>query len=322
MALLLLSFARGNAGGLPPHPIVAYLDSWNETPVGTASDTALARLPGYISVVDLAFARPDLTYDGGLDLAQTGLEYRYSGRILRDAIALLKARHPATKVLLSVGGAVYTNWSALDPDEIARLVRDLGADGVDIDYEPSVPGCVNWNGQHIHCWTEPNMEASIGRLRGVLPRPAILTASVWSVGAYGEGAYRDAKPLSRYTGMMLDLLRSPAATALDMLCVNAYDAGPQFQPLQAFQAYRAVWPGMLALGLAVQRQDGDGPYFTAREARTIARQVAKDPRGGMMVYPLLAAPAGRGSANRPDGEALARAMCRGLDAGACDAKVP
>ena len=41
--------------------------------------------------------------------------------------------------------------------------------------------------------------------RTALPRPAWLTAAVWSVGAYGEGDYRLALPLSRYTGFMLNL---------------------------------------------------------------------------------------------------------------------
>src|SRR5215471_11057563 len=79
-----------HAGDLPPHPIVAYHDSWNEPPAMSATDTSFAALPGYISVVALAFVRPDLRYSGDLDLSNTGLEYPYSGQILREAIVLLK----------------------------------------------------------------------------------------------------------------------------------------------------------------------------------------------------------------------------------------
>src|SRR5215469_12101405 len=118
-----------HAGGIPSHPIVAYHDSWDEAVVDSAAETSLASLPNYVSVVNLAFVRPDLIYHGGLDLSQTGLEYRYSGSVLHDAIALLKARHPGTRVLLSVGGAAYTNWDDLDSSAIAHLVHDLGADG-------------------------------------------------------------------------------------------------------------------------------------------------------------------------------------------------
>lgn len=322
LVLLLLLFATGEARGLPDHPIVAYHDSWNEMPAATAGETTLARLPGYISIVDLAFARPDLDYGGDLDLARTGLEYRFHGTVLRDAIALLKQRHPDTRVLLSVGGAVYHGWARVDAAAIARLVHDLGADGADIDYEPSVTGCTRAEDDKIYCTTDSSWAALVAKFRAVLPRPALLTASVWSVGAFGEGAYRKSRPVSPHTGLMLRFLQSPAAVGLDMLCLNAYDAGPQFHPMEAFRAYRAVWPGVLALGLAVQRDGGAGPYVSTDRAEALARRVAQDPHGAMMVYPLLALPDGFGSRNRPDGRTLASAICRGMGRAGCDATMP
>src|SRR5690348_797853 len=102
---ILLTMPVCRAADIPPHPIVAYHDSWNETPAAVADAMTLASLPAYVSVVNLAFVRPDLVYRGKLDISQTGLEYNCTGQVLRDAIALLKARHPATRVLLSVGGA-------------------------------------------------------------------------------------------------------------------------------------------------------------------------------------------------------------------------
>jgi hypothetical protein len=296
---------------------VGYHDSWNETAAAAADAMTLASLPDYVSVVNLAFARPDLVYPGSLDLSQTGLEYRASGRTLHDAVALLKARHPATRVLLSVGGAAYTNWSALDVHALTKLTRDLGADGIDIDFEPRHPDCNAAADGRIHCLTDPEWQRIVLQLRTVMPRPALLTATAWSVGAFGEGDFRLARPISSYTGFMLGFLHSPAASDLDLLSIDAYDAGPQFEPLQAWRAYRALWHGPLTLGLAVQRRGGAGPFPSESEAESLAGIVAKDPLGGMMVYPLLAIPDGGGSANRPDGLGLARAMCRGMKLADC-----
>jgi chitinase len=315
---LLLTLSVCEAAGVPPHPIVAYHDSWNELPAATAEAMTLASLPSYISVVDLAFVRPDLVYPGHLDISQTGLEYRASGQILHDAIALLKTRHPDTRVLLSVGGAVYKHWSDLNVDGLIRLTNDLGADGVDIDFESRWPGCNADGDGRIHCRTDEIWERIIRQIRTALPRPALLTAAVWSVGAYGEDDFRYAQPVSRYTGFMLGVLHSRAASDLDLLSIQAYDAGPQYDPLQAWRAYRAAWKGPLALGLAVQRSGGAGPFPTESEAELLARTVAADPQGGMMIYSLLAIPdGGRGSASQPDGFGLAKAMCRGMELTGC-----
>jgi hypothetical protein len=301
---------------------VVYDDSWNEPPVASPERSSVASLPDYIGVVDLAFAKPDLVYPGGLDLSATGLEYRYSGQLLHGAIALLKARHPNTQVLLSIGGAVYNNWDHLDEHALMRLVKDLGADGVDLDFEPPDASCAADATQHMVCTTDRLWGEFTTRIRAVLPRPYIMTASVWSVGAFGEGVYRSAGPPSRYTGIMLAFLRSPQASQIDMLCINAYDAGPEFDPIRAFQAYRAVWPNMLAVGLEVQRTGGAGPFYSAGGAEALARVVAKDRLGAMMLYPLLATPEGPESNNRPDGRALAKALCRGMGLIGCEAPLP
>lgn len=312
LAIAAASWRQARAEGIPSHAIIAYHDSWDEPPAEAAVQTSLVELPSYIDVIILAFAKPDLRYHGGLNLAGTGLQYRFDGRVLRNAIAFLKAEQPGTRVLLSVGGAAYRHWRHLNAAGIAHLVRDLGLDGVDIDFEPRHPDCRRAADHTIHCASDPAWARIVRHLRSVLPRPAILSASVWSVGAYGEGSFRHAGPASRYTGVMLGFLHSPMARQLDLLMIDAYDAGPDFQPMQAYRAYRAVWPGMLALGVAVRRARGTGPFFSAPEAEMLAREVSQDPKGAMMIYPLLATPEGADSAIFPDGRGLASAICRGL----------
>lgn len=308
------------AADLPPHVFVAYHDSWNEWPASMPQETSLANLPGYIDLVLLAFAKPDLTYDGNLDITGSGLEYRMPGRVLRDAISLLKKSHRNTRVLLSVGGAAYRGWDRLALPAIAAFVQDFGLDGVDIDFEPPDPNCRAGEGGRITCATDAMWDWIVGQTRAALPRPMLLTASVWSVGAFGEGKFRDARPRTRYTGFMLPLLHTNRAADLDLLSINAYDAGSQFDPMQAFRAYRAVWPGSLVLGVEIQRKGGAGPFQSIEQAETLARTVAKDPLGGMMLYPLLAMPEG-GSGDATTGSDLARALCRGLGSAGCDAEI-
>ena len=196
------------AADLPPHVLVAYHDSWNEWPASTPQQTSLATLPGYIDIVLLAFAKPDLTYNGNFDIAGSGLEYSMPGRVLRGAIIALKTSHPNTHVLLSVGGAAYNRWRRLALPAIVAFVRDFDLDGVDIDFEPSDPACRTGADGRIACATDAAWDRIVGQARAALPRPMLLTASVWSVGAFGEGKFRDARPRSRYTGFMLPLLHT------------------------------------------------------------------------------------------------------------------
>jgi hypothetical protein len=266
----------------------------------------------------LAFARPDLVYRNDLDLSGTGLEYRIDGVMLRDAIALLRQRNPGTRVVLSVGGAAYRSWRRLNMDGLAALVRDLGLDGIDWDYEPNNPDCRADAVGRITCATDQNWQRLVLLGRRAFPRPSLMTVSVWSVGAYGEGEFRRALPRSRYTGSMLGVLRSAWAAEIDLVSINAYDAGPDFRPLEAFRAYRAAWPGRLALGMEVRYADGAGPFHTLAQAEALTRSVLRDPLGGVMLYALLMRPPpDRGIS--PDGPALADALCRGMERAGCGA---
>ncbi|WP_170308649.1 glycosyl hydrolase family 18 protein [Ancylobacter pratisalsi] len=303
----------------PPRPFLAYHASWAETPATSGDTTTLAGLPGYITHVALSFVKPDLTYAGALDLSGTGLEYPYSGAILRAGILALKQRQPGTKVLLAVGGATYGGWSRLDADALARLVRDLGADGVDIDYEPANPSCVVVSAR-VHCANDLLSIQLVETIRSALPRPLVVSAAGWSVGAYGEGAFATAPPRSPWRGSMLALLRSPAAAKLDLVSIMSYDAGPSYRPDQAFRAYRALWKGPLALG--VQVLPGNGPRFSFAYTGEILSAVRDDPLAGAMLYALRLEPPGPPGPDNPDYRAMAAAICVTLDLADCSAPVP
>jgi chitinase len=59
--------------------------------------------------------------------------------VIKAAIARLKTRNPNTKVLVSVGGATYSNWKRLNVKAIRKFVKTFGLDGVDVDFEPTNP---------------------------------------------------------------------------------------------------------------------------------------------------------------------------------------
>lgn len=318
LLLVVMSGAAARSATLPPQVFAAYHDSWDEPPASSAAATSIARLPPYIDVVMLAFARPDLVYRNDLNLKGTGLEYRISGAMLRDSIALLRQRQSNVRVLLSVGGATYHSWRRLNMDGLVALVRDLGLDGIDWDYEPANPDCRTGTDGHISCATDQNWRRLISLGRMAFPRPSVMTVSVWSVGAYGEGAFRHSRPRSRYTGSMLGVLRSPWASEIDLVSINAYDAGPEYSPWEAFQAYRSVWRGRLTLGVEVRYAGGAGPFHSLIGAEALTKTVLQDPLGGMMLYALLMRPPSDGGIS-PDGFGLAGAVCRGMARPDCDA---
>ncbi len=309
---------------LPARPIVVYHESWDERQVTKAAATTLAVMPAYMNVVALAFVKPDLIYAGHLDISETGLQYKFSGALLKQAIALLKQRHPQTKVILSVGSDAYLNWEALDADAVANLVKDLGADGVDIDYEPKDPVCGLGGDGEVACMTDSTWTRIVRRLRSVLPRPYIITVTGWNVGAFGEGKWAKSKPKSDYTGIMLSLFRSPEAKEIDLVSVMAYDTGPgpEYDPYQAFLAYRHAFKGPLTIGIEVPPSPQGGPNYTVAMTEALVAKVAQDPKAGAMLYPVLGVPNGAITPDNPDARLLGQAICRGLKADDCTTTLP
>lgn len=326
LGALLAALVLAGAGARPAlaaeRPFLAYHVSWYEVHTDDPAATSIARLPGYITHLALAFVRPDMTYEGGLDLKGTGFEYPYSGAVLKKAIQLLKARVPTMKVLVSVGGWNYPAWDRLNVEGIARLVKDLGADGVDIDYETHTPACARGRGGRVSCPSDALTTKIVEDIRRALPRPFVVSATGWSVGAYGEGAFAAAGPQGPYAGVSLVLLRPPVSEALDLVSIMSYDAGPAFRPDEAFRAYRTYWKGPLALGIEVMPGSEGSPRFTLDyTARTLA-MVMGDPRAGAMLYALREVPPGPPGPDNPDYRALAVAICVTMNLKDCAAHMP
>jgi len=302
--------------------LVGYFPSWIENNnVAGPAQTALARVPGYINMVDLAFMKPDAVYSGGLNLQGTGLQFAYDGRMLKRAIALLRRRNPQTRILLSVGGAAYKNWGSYHPQAVARFVKDFRLDGVDIDFESGDPGCSLSKDGHIHCGTDPQWIAAVRSTRRLLPRPALLTATGWSVGAYGEGPWRNAQPQSPWTGVMLSLFRSPAASDLDLVNVMSYDATNRYDPAQALAAYQHYFKGRVVMGIEAPPEDTGGHVYSLAAVRSLANAVIRRHAAGIMLWSIGKSNLSPSPA-RPNAQMIAQQVCRDFRLGGCSAPLP
>jgi chitinase len=320
--LLLLFFGVAQAESLPAGPLfMGYYESWNEEPVEVAKLTRLAQLPDSLDIVAISFLKPDLAFDGD-HLRDSGLQNFTSAGFLRDSIEALRKRNPKVKVLLSVGGSNYgAGWPAYDAGAVARLVKAVGADGVDLDFEPEQPACSRVRlGEmaSILCASDADWQRILRQTRAVLPRPFLLTAPGWSVGAYGEGAFSRELPASRYTGSMLWLKRAPEAKEIDLLTIMAYDAGPTLDPDRAFAAYRAIWAGRLLLGMSVPPDAHAGLPYTATRMKHFAGLRAADQLGGIMLWAATSPSEDGPSLDRPDGELAIRWICQGLGRVKCN----
>lgn len=67
------------------------------------------------------------------------------------------------------------------------------------------------------------------------------------------GAFASALPTSAFTGVAVPMLRA-VGDLLDAVLVMSYDAGPQYDPRAAYQAYRSYFAGGCG-GLGVKGRD-------------------------------------------------------------------
>lgn len=307
--------------------IVAYYQSWS---AGWASDGAslsLAKLPPYITTVLLSFVRPETSYQAGQQSwVGTGMDFSSDFKVVKDAIKVLKTKNPGTKVLLSIGGASYVNWKQANASAVAALVKDLGADGADIDYEPTEGAC-SWGTGGTSCPGDQEFIQIIRNFRKALPRPYLITTAAWSTGAFGTAQY----PASSFAGNLVSgnfgLYINPLKAAgadFDAIYIMSYDAGgPKtpsgtptgYDPRLAFDAYRALYKGPLMLGVEVPPEAWGGHVSTPAEAQERARYVLSKGGQGMMIWSLQ-------KAGQPSATEFVQAMCRTLGLSACERPLP
>jgi len=256
--------------------------------------------------------KPDATYTGNLDISNTGLEFPYSGSVLKDAIAALKKKNSNTRVLISIGGGTATGWGSLNEAAIAKFIIDFGLDGADIDFEPSDPQCTFSNG-NVACQTDAQFLDIVTRFRNVLPQPTILTIAASGVGAYGQGDFVNSQPSWSGCGVTVNLLKSTVGKTLDIVNIMAYDVSqPPFSPKEALRAFQSIYSGKVVLGLEIAPEADGGHKLTLSEVDSLADYVLKQKAAGLMLWHLTKTPEGAISNSNPDAALVSKEVCKKL----------
>ncbi|WP_328774761.1 cellulose binding domain-containing protein [Deinococcus aquaedulcis] len=271
------------SGTTPPPPTgkaiyVGYAGTW-QTSVG---DLTTSNIPPYYTDLNLSFARPDTTYVKGsyaFDQAVAGFEFAEGAstpngqrkftaaqaQTLRNNIAALKAR--GTRVWVSVGGWSYSQgsqWSNFNAARVVDLAQDLGASGVDIDWESSGSNCNKLDAAQFACTKDAEIKSIINTLDAeIAARGLDLQISIagWSTGAYyvkgtpwEEGKVQWGSP---FGGTMYRVVRDLGAK-IDRVNLMSYDGGTYYDPREGYESYRAIYSGPIAMGLEVAPEGSGG----------------------------------------------------------------
>lgn len=228
-----------------------YFQSWSSSWASQHLD--LENCEG--DLVYLAFVNPSCSYRSGqMTFAGTGLDFSSDFKVVKSAIEVLKSKNK--KVMLSVGGATY-QFNTIQVENILALQKDLNCDGIDIDWEPTT-------GDH-------DAFAEVIKQFGVR-KSGYLSAAVFSVGAYGEGQWKDSKPQGMYTGLNRKGLLE-AGHYLDWINIMSYDASDEFNPTEAFQAYKSIYLKDIYLGYEVGQQAWGGSLLTLEHVKLWTRYI-------------------------------------------------
>ena len=237
--------------------VATYLETW-AIPFSSSTKNDISDLNPNINVVYLAFAKPDLTYvKGEFSFSRTGLNFSMDFRTVLESIRILKKRK--VKVMLAVGGGSY--WSQPVPfNHLAciDLMNDLECDGIDIDWEVGI--------------TDDRAPVNAMSTLYPLMKGKLIHFTCFSTGAF-EKSLND-----NYRGMNVRAIKE-CKEYIDSVNVMAYDAGKNFDSINAFKAYRKIYDGPLNIGFLIGKHGwGDG-LLMKEELETVSKFVAKESIG-------------------------------------------
>jgi chitinase len=249
---------------------VGYAGTWNTS----IHDLTPANIPSYFTHLNLAFAKPNTTYARGsfaFNQAVAGFEFAEGNLTLQQAhdlranIAALTAR--GTQVWVSVGGWAYSQgseWSAFNARSVVDLALDLGASGVDIDWEAHGSSCNKAGPASFSCTSDGQIVGILAGLHGeIQSRGARLGMSIagWSTGAYyvagtpfEEGRVQWGSP---YGGVLYTAVKTQGSR-LSHINVMSYDGGDYYDPREGYESYRAIYAGPINVGLQIAPEGAGG----------------------------------------------------------------
>jgi chitinase len=296
--------------------IGGYYQSWSAKYSSNGLDHSLSQIPAYVTYILVSFATPNSNYKkGSFSWDGTGLNFCSDFNVVKEAIAWAKKNKPNQKFLLSVGGATYP-WNAPNYQGIVDLIDDLGMDGVDIDYENQA-SCSGVDTADIKCSTDLDIISIIDNLKMKITPDKLVTAAVWSVGAYGSLNYPNSKfpPQAPNAGMWINPLRT-SGMKLDHIFIMSYDASPVYSPIDAFDAYQSIFKGKIHIGLEVPPEAWGGNVLTVENSQKYADHVVNKNGEGIFIWSLQKSTQGVNSMT------FLQPICKIFNLTGCDENIP
>ena len=253
-----------------------WFDATGKTPSEVYTLSKFARIPANYTHVMVAFADPNFSWGGIAANSWSGTGISFNGRPsdIKAAIDVLHMRN--IKVVLAVGGVNYGNWGALAAEgqagggpitnAFAQAMRDLGIDGLDVDYEADAD---------VDRYA--NATKALRKAADLAGSGKLLTAAGWSTGADCTSATTDAYcagKLSYWSGSAgrerLLATRYPAVAAgLDMVNVMSYDARfEHYDGVKGWSEYRNLFPSktIVSIGLETSPEGWSGGNLVVNDA--------------------------------------------------------
>lgn len=286
---------------------VGYYPSWSDNWFSADAKTAnevyaasmLARVPANYTHVVVSFGDPNFSWQGltANTWNGTGLNFSAAPRDIKAAIDVLRQRN--IRVLLAIGGATYHQWDPLAAEgrsgvagpvttALANIMRDLGFDGLDVDYESD---------ENVERYAM--VTAAMRRAVNLAGGGRMLSAATWSTGAdctaltsadpacagrisyWGGSAGRERLLMSRFPAI---------ARSIDMVSVMTYDARfENYDGVLAYQQYRALWPAgtIVSIGFQPAPEGWAGGQLVVRntDAQCAGSNILRDQYGRSLNLP-------------------------------------
>jgi hypothetical protein len=313
------------------HQLVGYFPSWSDTwyaylnwagvpmtdtQLVAASKLAQVSTTPYTDVY-LAFAQPNFTWSGLTNntWSGTGLSFSAAPQDVAQSIRLL--HNAGQRVVLSVGGATYSNWGALASEAgkpmgsstaptktaLAQFLVDMKIDGLDVDYEIDGATAANITqyAQAIAAMRESVDAATVqdGRSR-------LLALAGWSTGAdytaqspnptnsamisyWGGSAGRERMTFNSQVASGTYAGKS-VGSLLNVVNVMAYDAGYQhYDENLAYDQYRQMLPPSVtvSVGLEIPPESWGGAVLLINnaDAGAVGTIIQADQYGNILNVP-------------------------------------
>lgn len=240
--------------------IGVYYQTWSCNWSSDPKKLDLAQIQKPVDIIYLSFANPESTYSpGSCKFQGSGLDFSSDFGVVQSCIGYLKWK--GIKIMLSVGGASYA-WNNVNFVSVCALARDLGCDGIDIDFEP-LNGSLD--SKHLidiiksfRIWWK-----------------GTLSLTGFSVGCYGYGKYINSRPQGQYNGMNYPALKE-CGNLLNYVNIMSYDCGTNFNAFEAFDSYRDIYKGPLNLGIELGEQAWGGAIITNNDIKNWCTYIKKD----------------------------------------------